>query len=141
MSFLQIAGYASLFGIKDLAGDVVERGAFANSLKQLPAMSVRMLYQHNGNRTIGEWVKIFEDEIGLWVDGLIYDASDDAMLAQSMVKSGQMDGLSIGFRTLDFTPVNGGRILKEIDLREVSLVAFPMLPRARLKTINQSIAA
>ena len=141
MSFLQIAGYASLFGIKDLAGDIVERGAFANSLKQLPAGSVRMLYQHNGNRPIGEWVKIFEDEIGLWVDGLIYDASDDAMLAQAMVKSRQMDGLSIGFRTLDFTPVNGGRILKEIDLREISLVAFPMLPRARLKTINQSIAA
>jgi HK97 family phage prohead protease len=141
MSFLQIAGYASLFGIKDLAGDIVERGAFAKSLKQLPAPSVRMLYQHNGNKPIGEWTKLFEDEAGLWAEGLIYDVSDDASLAQSMIKSGQMDGLSIGFRTLDFTPINGGRILKEIDLREISLVAFPMLTKARLKLINQSIAA
>ena len=51
-----------------------------------------------------------------------------------------MDGLSIGFRTLDFAPTNDGRVLKQIDLREISLVGFPMLPRARLRVTGKDAA-
>jgi HK97 family phage prohead protease len=52
----------------------------------------------------------------------------------ALVQAGLADGLSIGFRALEATPrPGGGRILKTIDLREVSVVTFPMLPRARLR--------
>lgn len=145
MSILEIAGYASLFGVRDLAGDVVERGAFSQSLEDLPAPDVRMLYQHDGNKPIGEWHELYEDNVGLWARGRIYDYDNNSALAQSEVRNRKTDGLSIGFRTIDAKPIEGGRILKQIDLREISLVTFPMLPRARLKLIrpfdetNQSI--
>lgn len=130
---INISGYASLFGIRDLSGDIVERGAFAKSLTELPAKSIRMLYQHDSNKPIGHWSRAFEDDKGLWVEGRIYGQSEYASLAKSQVKNGRIDGLSIGFRTIDYSPTKGGRILKQIDLREVSIVGFPMLPRARLR--------
>ncbi len=138
MSVFKIAGYASIFGARDLAGDVVEKGAFLQSLKSIPAPLVRMLYQHDGTRPIGAWNKIIEDDVGLWVEGEISNQTPDARLAIALINAQQMDGLSIGFRTLSFTPANGGRILKQIDLREISIVGFPMLPRARLRVFGEN---
>jgi hypothetical protein len=134
MSGLVIAGYASIFGIRDLAGDIVEKGAFAKSLLSLPANSIRMLYQHDTKKPIGEWLQVFEDDIGLWARGVISEFDPHAQFATSLVRSRQMDGLSIGFRALDYTSIRGGgRNLKSIDLREISLVGFPMQQRARLR--------
>lgn len=136
MALYRIGGYASLFGIKDLAGDIVEKGAFANSLFQFGPSQVKMLYQHDLTRPIGAWDTIFEDEIGLWCEGYFDTSYDDALLIRAMLLDGTLSGLSIGFRTLEFAPLNGGRVLKQIDLREISIVGFPMAPRARLKLIN-----
>lgn len=139
---LEIKGYASLFGIKDLAGDVVEKGAFLQSLKEYPAQNVRMLYQHDPKKPIGEWTNIVEDEIGLLVEGVIFSSNADAELARVMLETKGMDGLSIGFRTRDYMPLEGGgRVLKQIDLREVSLVGFPMLPQAKITQFNLNEAA
>jgi HK97 family phage prohead protease len=75
-----------------------------------------------------------EDSQGLWMQGLIDPNHRDARSVLRLIQSGSADGLSIGFRALDATPrQSGGRILKTIDLREVSVVTFPMLPRARLR--------
>lgn len=134
MSALVIAGYASLFGVPDLAGDIVERGAFKSTLETLPAADIRMLYQHDPSRPVGQWTAAYEDSQGLWMQGLIDPNHDDARAVLRLIQAGIADGLSIGFRALDATPrQNGGRILKTIDLREVSIVTFPMLPRARLR--------
>ena len=46
MQPLVIEGYASLFGVEDLAGDVVRAGAFARSL--LRGAPVGMLLSHVG---------------------------------------------------------------------------------------------
>ena len=131
---LIIAGYASLFGLPDLAGDVVERGAFQTSLRRLPAASIRMLYQHDPDRPIGRWTEAFEDQAGLWMRGVIEPNHPDTQKIAALIQAGLADGLSIGFRTLEAEPrPSGGRILKTIDLREVSIVTFPMLPRARFR--------
>jgi uncharacterized protein len=131
---LVIAGYGSLFGMPDLAGDIVERGAFAASLVELPARDIRMLFQHDPDRPIGRWTDAREDSEGLWMQGLIDLTHPASQSVLRLIKSGAADGLSIGFRALDAVPrPNGGRILKTIDLREVSVVTFPMLPRARLR--------
>ena len=52
--------------------------------------------------------------------------------AAALLKAGAVDGLSIGYRAIrsEKTP-GGGRRLIEVDLWEVSLVTFPMLPEAR----------
>lgn len=131
---LIIAGYASLFGLPDLAGDVVERGAFQTSLRRLPAASIRMLYQHDPDRPIGRWIEAFEDQAGLWMRGVVEPNHPETQKIAALIQAGLADGLSIGFRTLEATPrPAGGRILKTIDLREVSIVTFPMLPRARFR--------
>ncbi len=134
MTGLFVAGYASLFGVADLAGDVVSPGAFAGSLAVLPATRLRMLMQHDPSRLLGRWTCAREDTVGLWVEGLLDTASAEGLRAAALVGTGSLDGLSIGFRTLAAAPRSGGgRRLDRIDLREVSLVAFPMLPQARLR--------
>ena len=56
------SGYASVFGEVDLGKDVIERGAFLNSLVERGAKGVRMLYQHDPNEPIGAWESIREDK-------------------------------------------------------------------------------
>ena len=53
--------------------------------------------------------------------------------ALELIRDGALDGLSIGYRVLRSqpNPETGGRTLVDIDLWEVSLVTFPMLPSAR----------
>jgi uncharacterized protein len=134
MSGLVIAGYASLFGMPDLAGDIVERGAFAQTLKAIPARDIAMLFQHDPSRVIGRWTDAKEDSEGLWMQGVIDLGHPAARAVLRLIQSGTADGLSIGFRALNAAArPTGGRILKTIDLREVSIVTFPMLPCARLR--------
>ena len=139
MSDLFISGYASRFGEADLSGDVVQRGAFSASL--LSRMEpFPMLFGHQTDTPIGIWDRIVEDEIGLFVAGRILG---DAASTRRLVESGAVSGLSIGYRTrraaLRFSGrPTGGRILNDIDLWEVSVVAFPMLRSARITQIGDT---
>ena len=119
-----IEGYASLFGVPDLSGDVVRAGAFTRALE---ASTPRpMLMQHIHGRVIGRWVRMVEDGRGLYVRGLI-----ESGRAIAAVRGG-LDGLSIGFRPRLWHPRRpAGRELIDIDLVEISLVAAPMQARAR----------
>src|SRR5690606_24117669 len=96
---MRIAGYASLWGVADLKGDVVHQGAFADSLIKTGAEGVRMLWQHDGRVVVGRWDRLFEDERGLFVEGVIGDWSAEARMARAVCGSGAVDGLSIGYRT------------------------------------------
>ncbi len=133
-----IAGYASLFGVRDLGGDRVMRGAFRQSLARRGADQLGMLHQHALSDPIGVWQEVREDPIGLFVRGRIIEQSPAARLAGALVRAGALDGLSIGYvaRAARSDPAGDGRILTEIDLFEVSLVSFPMLPGARLTVIR-----
>jgi uncharacterized protein len=127
---LVIEGYASLFGVEDLAGDVVRAGAFARSLAR--RAPVGMLLQHAGGRTAGRWMAIREDGRGLFVRGLVSDETIAGATALKLIQDGAMSGLSIGFVARDWAQRRArGRDLKEIELREISLVSSPMLPGAR----------
>ena len=133
-----IEGYASLFGVEDLAGDVVRAGAFARSL--LRGASVGMLLSHAGGRTAGRWSVIREDGRGLFVRGFVSDETAAGRTALEMIGAGQMSGLSIGFVARDWSPrVARGRDLKEIELREISLVTSPMLQGARFAAAGVAI--
>jgi HK97 family phage prohead protease len=54
-------------------------------------------------------------------------------MAAALVRLGALDGLSIGFRAVRARRDGRLRVLAEVDLWEVSLVTFPMLPGARLE--------
>lgn len=133
----RIAGYASLFGARDQGGDQVGEGAYELSLKRLAAAgrSVKMLWQHDPSQPIGIWDEVREDQRGLFVSGRILEEVRAGAEALALLRAGAIDGLSIGYRTLRSERTEaGGRQLNEIDLWEVSLVTFPMLPEARVRT-------
>ena len=130
-----IEGYASLFGAVDRGGDVVERGAYTASLKALVSAGrrVRMLWQHDPAQPIGVWDEVREDETGLYVKGRLLPDVARAREAAALLTAGAIEGLSIGYRTVKATKDDTGRRrLQELELWEVSLVTFPMLPEARV---------
>ncbi len=57
----------------------------------------------------------------------------------SLMRAGALDGLSIGFRTVKgrTDPATGVRRLDQIDLWEISVVTFPMLPDARVNAVKR----
>jgi HK97 family phage prohead protease len=130
----RFCGYASLFGRADLAGDIVMPGAFARTLRRKGAEGIGLLLEHDPKRPIGVWTLIEEDRRGLWVEGRLDDGREAIRAAEAMA-AGELDGLSIGFRTIGADEDRRARVrrLIEIDLWEVSVVASPMLPEARAR--------
>jgi len=130
-----IEGYASLFGATDQGGDVVQAGAYGASLGRLKAdgRQVKMLWQHDPTQPIGVWDEVHEDAKGLFVRGRILDSVEKGREAAALIDAGAIDGLSIGYRTVrSEKDAKGRRLLAELELWEVSLVTFPMLPTARV---------
>jgi Escherichia/Staphylococcus phage prohead protease len=130
-----IAGYASLFGQVDQGGDVVQKGAYAVSIGALAeaGQRVKMLWQHDPAQPIGVWEEVREDVRGLWVKGRLLDSTQKGREAAALIAAGAIDGLSIGYRTKKAGKTDRGqRLLTELELWEVSLVTFPMLPSARV---------
>ncbi len=106
----RIAGYASLFGIGDLAGDRILPGAFENALRRRGAGGVRMLYQHDQGQPVGVWTMIREDRIGLYVEGELTPGVARAREVHGlMIRAGALDGLSIGFRCMRAAQADAGR--------------------------------
>lgn len=135
---LAIRGYASLWGVADLNEDVVARGAFADSLAKTGIGRVRMLHQHEARSVVGVWDRVEEDERGLYVEGRVMDWSAEARFASALGRAGALDGLSIGFRSHRARRDGRLRVLVEVELWEVSLVTFPMLPGARFGVLGAS---
>ena len=135
-----IEGYGSVFGVLDRGGDIVMPGAFKASLadwrnkKSFPPI----LWQHNSRQPIGVPVELDEDEKGLKIKAkLILDVAA-AKDARALIAAGAVKGLSIGYRTQDYEidRTTGVRRLKKVDLWEISLVTFPMLPEAQISSVK-----
>lgn len=137
-------GYAATFGNVDQGGDLVEPGAFIDSLVKArkDGRTVPMLWQHDQREPIGVWDDIAEDAKGLYVSGrLILDGDPVAQRAYGKLKAKALGGLSIGYRV----PPGGEEIdekrrgvtrLKKVDLREISLVTMPMNIEARVTAVK-----
>ena len=137
-----VQGYASLFGKTDQGGDIVQKGAYTASLKRLGARGgrVKMLWQHDPGQPIGVWDEVREDASGLWVKGRILTEVEKGREVAALVQAGAIDGLSIGYRTVKAErDGKGKRLLSELELWEVSLVTFPMLPEARVAAKAESL--
>jgi uncharacterized protein len=128
------SGYASLFGTEDQGGDIVMPGAFRAAVAERGATGIRMLFQHDPREPIGVWDHITEDVRGLFVRGHLIEDSPRAREILALIRGGALDGLSIGFRARRATrdARTGQRRLYDIDLWEISIVTFPMLPGARV---------
>lgn len=133
-------GYASVFNRQDLGRDVVLPGAFRESLKARGVSGVRMLFQHDPNQPIGIWERIYEDARGLFVRGRIMTEVAKGREILALMRANALDGLSIGFRAEQGvrSKQTGVRRLRKIDLWEISIVTFPMLPDARISSVKSS---
>nr|WP_234681412.1 HK97 family phage prohead protease [Bradyrhizobium sp. Oc8] len=110
----------------DSVGDTITKGAF-NVAADLP-----MLFSHDPSDLVGSWSEVSETNDGLIVKGAIHKDQPRARSILSMVKSGLVSGLSIGFRTREAKQQGRNRVISALDLVEVSLVRNPAHPRARV---------
>jgi len=120
---VRFAGYAAVFDVPDRGGDVVRRGAFGQ------VRGVPLLWQHGG-KPVGIVERLAADRRGLRVIGRV----EEPQLAAA-VASGAVTGLSFGYRV---TRAGGGahREIKGLELLEISLVASPMQPLARVHAVT-----
>ncbi len=136
-------GYGSIFGNKDLGGDVVMQGAFAKSIARKGAKGVKLLYQHRTDEPIGVIDSVIEDEKGLKIQGRLAMKTQKGKEVYELIKMGAMDGLSIGYRVMPkgyhYDDKTKRRVLKELDLMEISAVTFPMNPKARVMNVKQDM--
>lgn len=136
------SGVASMYDVEDLAGDIIDRGAFKKTLSENP--TVPILWQHDSGEVIGEGaLKEWQNKILL--EGKL-DIEDDpvAAKAHAKMKRGRIKGLSIGFRTIkgvweereEDGKTRYVRHIQELKLMEVSVVTFPALPQAQVTRVK-----
>jgi len=129
------SGYGVVFGNIDRGQDILLPGSI--KMDKTP----KMLWQHDPKQPIGVWRKMEADEKGLKVEGELLDVPKGNE-AYTLMKAGALDGLSIGYQTLDYDmkKIEDGRTvreLKEIKLWEVSVVTFPMNAEASVTDVKQ----
>lgn len=117
-------GYASYFGNKDSYGDVVEKGAFADTLKN-DAHRVKVLWQHNPYQPIGKPLHMEEDSKGLYVRAKVAPTTlgKDVLV---LLREGVINELSIGYVPVEdeWDDKEQVRRLKKIKLYEFSPVTW-----------------
>ena len=157
-------GYGSVFNVVDSGGDLIRPGAFSESLSRHAENGTRakLLWQHYHDKPIGSWVEMREDDHGLLCRGkLLIDDVEKAREAYALMKAGELDGLSIGYECTEWDSVrsdelstkygigqigsyavgqNSVRVLKTVDLWEVSVVTFPMNEAARVEAVKRHAA-
>lgn len=122
---MRVQGYAAVFDAVDRAGDVFRRGAFAG------AVPVALLVQHRG-APAGEVLAIGEDARGLWIEAAVSDPE-----VAALVRQGALRGLSVGYRAVAARQGARREVLRAV-LAEVSLVAVPMQPAARVEAVIEA---
>lgn len=121
-------GYGSIFGNRDSYDDVVMSGAFTDSLEEHAAAGTmpKLFWQHDTWQPIGKWTEVEEDDVGLKVKGQLNMEVQQGREAYALLKSGDIDGLSIGYRVLEREIVEEEGLvqLTKLDLIEVSVVSL-----------------
>ncbi|MDR1475236.1 MAG: HK97 family phage prohead protease [Holosporales bacterium] len=125
----EFQGYASVFGIVDQQGDIVEKNAFKECLSKVKACGKypKLLWQHDQKKPIGYIKELKEDEYGLFIKAQLLLEVEQAKEAYALLKSRAIEGMSIGYRvakSVRDSKQNSIRRLIKLELLEVSLVTF-----------------
>jgi HK97 family phage prohead protease len=131
-----IEGYAATFRGVDCYGDSVEPGAFSESLKR--GRPPAMLWAHQHDKPIGRWIELREDARGLFVRGKLSLQTPAGRDAYAHLANDDVSGLSIGYVIPPGGATSRGdlRVLKQIDLAEISVVSIPADPGARVIAVK-----
>lgn len=128
------SGYASTFDV-DLGGDIITQGAFKKTIEGRQ-QAVKILWQHN--EPIGKSMRLYEDSIGLFVEGKVSKTrlGDEAL---ELMRDRVVDQMSIGFSIpagKSEMSEEGLRIIREVKLYEFSPVTFPMNENAIITSVK-----
>jgi HK97 family phage prohead protease len=132
-------GKAAVYGELDLTGDIIETGAFKHAIAQ-QGDGYPLLWAHRQDEPVGI-ARIEDSANALIVKGQLLMSDPTAMRAYDHLRARTIKGLSIGFQI----PTGNGRvifrddgvrILKEIRLLEISLVAVPAQPKAQVTEVK-----
>ena len=134
-----ITGLAWPFGSPDSVGDVIHKGAFSIA----PAMPI--FFEHDPNVVVGSWETVTETDAGLEAKGRLFlESVERARDAHARLRSGRVSGLSIGFARAEtkFRPrPGGGRDIYALRVCEISIVANPSHPGARVLNVKSADGA
>ena len=135
---MTFSGYASVFGGVDSYGDTIDPKAYEKTLTDR-TRPIRMRWNHYGP-VIGKWLRMTTDSVGLFVEGELTPGHSTAIDTYASLKHGAIDGLSIGYiaKSAIENP-DGTRLLKEIELIEISIVEEPADINATVSNIKSAI--
>lgn len=135
-----VEGYASVFGQIDSYGDTIVPGAYANTIEDFQRDGF-LAWGHDWSDLVGTPADIYEDEIGLYLRADFHThahAQEARQITSERLSRGKSMGLSIGYQPVkwSYREAEGNRppvrVLEEIKLYEVSLVAVPADSFARV---------
>lgn len=124
-AMVRIAGYAAIFAHEDRGGDIIEPGAFAQSLAVLEPGALPLLWQHDPLRRIGSVSYAREDRKGLRIIAALTDEGS------ALARRNWHGALSFGYR-VRMSEGERPRRLLQLDLAEISMVRHPMQTLARV---------
>lgn len=130
-------GYAAIFGNVDLGGDVIERDAFKEFVRNADGKTI-ILNQHNQRDPIGV-AEVVQDSKGLAFKGQLVLEAASARSAYALMKAKALGGMSMGYDVLaggSETLKSGVRTLKALKLWEISPVTFGMNPLAGISGVK-----
>lgn len=134
------AGYGSVYGVIDSYDDIIQAGAFSESLTECAAKGVMpaMLWQHRSGEPCGAYQSMKEDGTGLYVEGSLAMKTQRGAEAYELMKMKAISGLSVGFMTREdsYDKKTNIRTIKKGDLWECSLVTFPANDSARISSVK-----
>ena len=139
----EIQGHGSVFRNIDMGGDIVIPGAFRRTLgaHKRSGTLPQMFWMHKPDHVPGRWTAMSEDDTGLAVRGELADTALGNDM-RALVKMKAVRGLSIGYRAVDVDyDSEGNRLLKDINLIEVSLVSLAMNPLARIESAKARLSS
>jgi uncharacterized protein len=134
---MAFAGYASVYGGVDAYGDTIDAKAYDSTInRKANDRPIRMRWNHHGP-VIGKWLRIVSDEKGLWVEGELTPGHSVAQDVYASMKHGAVDGMSIGYFPKKVEMLQDGkRLLKEIELVEISVVEDPADLGAKINDVK-----
>lgn len=131
------SGYATVFGQPDFYGDIILPGALNETLTRKRNGGVVGLWQHDDDDPIATYPVLKVDSTGLYVEGQLVKGVQQADEAHLLLKAKAINGMSMGFITQeDDYNQSGQRLIKKLDLWEISLVTFPAHDSARVTDVK-----
>ncbi|MGL9732070.1 MAG: HK97 family phage prohead protease [Wolbachia sp.] len=118
------SGYARVFNVVDKQNDLILPRTFKENLNK---DKTKLFWQHNTSETIGYIIDVHENDVGLYITAHLLLGIQKAEEVYLMLKTGVINVLSIGYISIeyDIDHKSEARVLKQVELWEVSLVTFP----------------